>query len=125
MGESSQRKQSKSSSAVQSYIESVNGERRSLFDRLEAVVLGMYPDAEVSIAYGIPTYGSKSRRVGLGYRKDGVSFYPYSGSALDEFRERNPAIRTTKGSINFMLTDRVPLRDLKKVIKRAMERGEH
>lgn len=124
MGGTSARKKPNGPADVRSYIESVQDERRTLFDKLQAVILGMYPGAEVALAYGIPTYGTKPGRVGLGYRKDGVSFYPYSGSALDEFRARNPSIKTTKGSVNFKPSDRIPMTDLKKVIRQAMERGQ-
>lgn len=108
--------------SVRKYIESVSGERRLLFDRLEKIILDLYPEAEVAIAYGVPTYGTKPARVGLGYWKEGVSFYPYSGSVLDGFRAEHPAIKTTKGSINFRVTDRVPVAALKKLIRQAMAR---
>jgi uncharacterized protein YdhG (YjbR/CyaY superfamily) len=108
--------------AVRKYVQAVSDERRSLFDDLEQLILDMYPDAEVAIAYGVPTYGTKPARVGLGYWKQGVSFYPYSGSALGEFRQKYPTIKTTKGSINFRLSDKVPVGALKKIIRHAMER---
>jgi uncharacterized protein YdhG (YjbR/CyaY superfamily) len=107
---------------VRRYKASVSGERRALFDRLEKIVLDMYPRAEVGIAYGVPTYGTKPARVGLGYWKEGVSFYPYSGSALSEFRRKHPTIKTTKGSVNFKVTDRLPVAAIKKLIRQAMNR---
>jgi len=107
---------------VQRYVAAVSGERRTLFRRLETIILGLYPRAEIGLAYGVPTYGTKPGRVGLGYWKDGVSFYPYSGSALDEFRAKYPAFKTTKGSINFRVTDKIPVAALKKLIRHAMSR---
>jgi uncharacterized protein YdhG (YjbR/CyaY superfamily) len=107
---------------VRKYIESVSGERRALFDRLEEIILDLYPNAAVAIAYGVPTYGTKPARVGLGYWKEGVSFYPYSGSALDEFREKFPSVKTTKGAVNFRVSDRVPVPALRKLIRQAMTR---
>lgn len=108
--------------AVRKYIESVSGERRQLFVRLEKIILDLYPDAPTAIAYGVPTYGTKPARVGLGYWKEGVSFYPYSGSVLDEFREKYPAIKTTKGSINLRVSDKIPVSALRKLIRQAMAR---
>jgi uncharacterized protein YdhG (YjbR/CyaY superfamily) len=122
MGNKSGAKRRQQDPAVRKYVQAVSDERRALFDDLEQIVLEMYPDAEIAIAYGVPTYGTKPARVGLGYWKEGVSFYPYSGSALGEFREKYPAIKTTKGSINFRLSEKVPVAALKKIIRRAMER---
>ena len=108
--------------AVQRFVDAVSDNRRALYDKLEALIMGMYPDAEVGISYGIPTYKAKRGRVGLGYWKDGVSFFPFGGKYLDEFRAKYPAIRTGKGTINFKLTDRIPVAALKKIIKLAIER---
>jgi uncharacterized protein YdhG (YjbR/CyaY superfamily) len=107
---------------VRTYFESGSGEQKKLFARLEKLILSLYPRAEIGIAYGVPTYGKKPGRVGLGYWKEGVSFYPYSGSALDEFRRNHPTVKTSKGSVNFRLGDRIPVAAMKKLIRAAMTR---
>jgi uncharacterized protein YdhG (YjbR/CyaY superfamily) len=109
---------------VSRYVAADAGARKKLFLRLERIILGMYPRAAIGIAYGVPTYGTKPARVGLGYWKEGVSFYPYSGSMLDDFRKKYPMIKTTKGAINFNTTDKVPVAELKKLIRQAMERKQ-
>lgn len=106
---------------VQQLINAVSDERRALYDKLHELIMSMYPDAEVAIYYGIPTYKVKGGRVGLGYWKGGVSFFPYGGGYLDEFRARYPAIKSSKGTINFKLSDKIPVAALKKVIKTAIE----
>jgi uncharacterized protein YdhG (YjbR/CyaY superfamily) len=110
---------------VRKYIEAVRDDRRALYDRLESVILGIYPDAETSLTYGIPTYWAKGARVGLGYRRGGVSFYPFGGGYLDEFRARYPHIQGTKGAINFKVDEKIPVAGLKKVIRRAIEHPMH
>jgi uncharacterized protein YdhG (YjbR/CyaY superfamily) len=109
-------------SDAQAYIRSGSPGQRKLFSQLEKIILDLYPRAEIGIAYGVPTYGTKPARVGLGYWKEGVSFYPYSGSALGEFRKKYPTIKTTKGAINFKTTDKVPLSALKALIRQSMNR---
>ena len=106
---------------VQQFVDSVSDDRRGLYEKLEALIMGMYPSAEVVITYGIPTYKAKGGLVGLGYWKDGVSFFPFGGKYLDEFRAKYPAIKTGKGTINFKLTDKIPVGALKKIIKLAIE----
>ncbi len=111
--------------SVRKYIEAVKDDRRSLYDQLQAVIFGMYPEAETGITYGIPTYWAKGARVGLGYWGGGVSFYPFGGGYLDEFRAKYPTIKGSKGAINFKVGEKVPLTALKKVIRQAIEHPMH
>jgi hypothetical protein len=55
--------------AVQHYIDSIPDAHRPLFDRLQSLILELYPDAEVTISYQIPTYKVGRRRVYLGCGK--------------------------------------------------------
>ena len=106
---------------VERFVEAVSDDRRALYDKLHSLIMSMYPGAEVVISYGIPTYKVKDGRVGLGYWKQGVSLYPFGGDRLEEFRAKYPDIKTGKGTINFKLSDKVPVPALKKVIKQAIE----
>ncbi len=106
---------------VQRFVDAVPDDRRPYYDKLHALIMGMYPNAEVVIAYGIPTYKAKSGRVGLGYWKGGVSLYTYGAHHLEEFRGQYPAIKTSTGTINLKLSDSVPVAALKKVIKHSIE----
>ncbi len=83
----------------------------------------MYPDARIGISYGVPTYWAKSGRVGLAYWSGGVSFYPFGGDYLDEFRAEHPAIKTSKGTINFKVSEKVPVAALKKIIRQSIEQS--
>ena len=109
---------------VRRYVEAVQDERRPLFDTLQALILGLYPDAEVVISYSIPTYRAKSGWVGLGYWKQGVSVYTNGPHNIAEFKAEHPRIKTGKGSINFKVTDEVPVPALEKVITHAIEGGK-
>jgi uncharacterized protein YdhG (YjbR/CyaY superfamily) len=106
--------------AVQSYIETIPESHRPLFDRLQSLILGLYPNAEIVISYGIPTYKVGRRRVYLGLWKGGVSLHAVP---VEAFKQRHPAIKTGKGSLNFKVTDEVPEADVQAVIKQAMERA--
>jgi uncharacterized protein YdhG (YjbR/CyaY superfamily) len=96
-------------------------DRRRLFKKLQALILDLYPRAEIVISYQIPTYKVKSGWVGLGYWRDGVSLYTNGSHHIEEFKARYPAIKTGKGCLNFRVTDAVPIPALKKVIRRAIE----
>ena len=103
--------------AVQSYIDHIPDAKRPLFDRLQALILDLYPDAEVYISYQIPTYKVGKARVYLGLWKSGVSLHAVS---VDAFKALHPSIKTGRGSLNFKISDEVPDADVCDVIKQAI-----
>lgn len=107
---------------VKRFMDAIPKDKKPLFKKLQALVMDLYPDAEVVISYGIPMYKARSGWVGLGYWKDGVSLYTNNPGYLAEFRKTYPAIKTNKASINLKLTDPFPAAALKTVIKKAIER---
>ena len=125
MGGTSGTKKRQPDAAVLKFVNAVSDERRKAFDTLERLILGMYPDARIGISYGVPTYWAKSGRVGLAYWSGGVSFYPFGGDYLDEFRSEHPTIRTSKGTINFKVSEKVPVMALKKIIRQSIEHPHH
>jgi uncharacterized protein YdhG (YjbR/CyaY superfamily) len=108
-------------SGVARYVEAVPKELKPLYRKLEAVILGLYPKADVVMSYRIPTYKARSGWVGLGRWKDGISLYTNGPQHIADFKAAYPKIKTGKGSINFRTTDEVPVPALKKVIRHAME----
>lgn len=103
------------------YIEAVPEDRKPLFERLHALILSLYPDAEVVLSYGVPTYRAKTGWVALGYRKDGVSLYTCGAHHLAAFKAKHPKIKTGTGCINLRTGDPVPAAALKQVIRHAIE----
>jgi hypothetical protein len=106
--------------AVRSYVEAIPESKRPLFDRLQALILELYPDAEIFISYQIPTYRVGRARVFLGVWKGGVSLHAVDAAS---FKQRHPSIKTGKGSLNFKVTDELPEADVREVIKRAISRS--
>jgi uncharacterized protein YdhG (YjbR/CyaY superfamily) len=106
---------------VQRFIDAVPDERRPLFDRIRALIEAVYPEAEVKLSYGVPTFKMKSGWVGLGYWKNGVSLYTNGPHHLSGFIREHPGVKTGKGSINLRLTDNVPEESLARVIRHAMD----
>lgn len=109
---------------VQQYVEAVPEERKPLFDKLHTLILGLYPDAEIVMSYKIPTYKAKSGWVALANQKQYVSLYTNDENYIAAFKSKHPSIKTGKACINFKESDPVPLADLKKVIKHAIEDSE-
>ena len=105
---------------VRLYIDAVP-EGKLLFDQLQELILERYPEVEIVISSQIPTYKMNSREVALGYWKKGVSLYTNSSEYIEEFIKKHPAFKTDEGSINFKVTDAIPVADLKKIIRHAFE----
>jgi uncharacterized protein YdhG (YjbR/CyaY superfamily) len=104
-------------STVQEYVAAIPPQHRPLFDRVQQLVLDACPDAEVVLAYGMPTYRRGKRRLHLGVWKHGVSLY---GWRADAFLARHPHLQTSKGTIRLreqdaeFITD-AEIRDLARV----------
>jgi len=105
---------------VRRYINAVKDERRLLFDKLHALILGMYPTAETAISYGIVKYRIAPGRVWLGYWKRGVSLHTGYPALIAQFRATHPAIKTGKGGVNLSVTDRIPARAIQQLIRRVV-----
>jgi uncharacterized protein YdhG (YjbR/CyaY superfamily) len=106
---------------VQTYRDDLAGKRQERFDVLHRLILGLYPDAEVSMRYRMPTYTWHDGWVALGNQKDYLSVYTCGAQHLADFKARHPDIKTGKGCINLRDADALPLTDLKQVIHSAMK----
>lgn len=108
--------------AVQRYIDAIPAEQRPLFDRLQSLILELYPDAEIVLSYQVPTYKARGGRVSLGLWKDGVSLYTTGPQYIEKFKSKHLKVKSGKASLNFRLTDDLPEQDLREVIRQAIER---
>jgi uncharacterized protein YdhG (YjbR/CyaY superfamily) len=97
--------------AVRSYIEAIPPEHRPLFDRLHRLIADRYPDAEVVLSYGIPTYRVGKRRLHVGAWKHGLSIYGWPQGRAAAFVERHPKLRTSKGTLQLRPDDAASLAD--------------
>ena len=84
--------------AVQSYIDAIAPGNRPLFGRLNGLILGAYPDAAVSLSYGMPSYTVGGRRLYVGAWKHGVSLYGWAQGREAGFTARHPGAKTSKGN---------------------------
>jgi uncharacterized protein YdhG (YjbR/CyaY superfamily) len=90
---------------VQAYIDRLEPERRTLFERLHALVLATHPEAEVALSYDMPAYSVGRRRLNLGAWKHGVSVYGYRKDNDGGFVARHPKLASGKGTIRIRPLD--------------------
>lgn len=108
-------------SQVIKYIENIPVERNERFNTLHALVLKLYPDANVDMQYKMPTYKVGNGWVALANQKNYISLYTCGHHHIESFREKHPDIKTGKGCINFRDRDDLPLKDIGQVIMHAIE----
>mgnify|MGYP001824059942 FL=1 len=107
--------------AVAAYFDAVPEKRRPLVDVLHDLITSLYPSAEISLSWGMPTYRRGDGWVSLANQKRYVSLYTCDAGHLAAFKARHPEIRTGKACINFKSMDEIPA-DTADVIRAAMTR---
>lgn len=105
---------------VLSFIEAGSAEQQALYARLHGLITGLYPEAQITLWYKVPTYRAKSGWVCLNYWKGGVSLLTNKPALIEAFKAGHPTFKTNKASINFRLGDTIPVDDVEDVITRAM-----
>jgi len=106
---------------VQRYLDAVPEKRKPLILKLHALILGLYPNAEVDLSCRMPTYKAKYGWVALANQKHHVSLYTCGAHHLASFKEKYPGVKTGKGCINLKDTDPFPVAALKQVVRHAIE----
>jgi uncharacterized protein YdhG (YjbR/CyaY superfamily) len=95
---------------VQRYLDGVDSEYRAVFDRLQGLIVGMCPEAELVLSYGMPTYRIGRRRLNIGVWKHGVSVY-VSPKRDGGFSARHPELVAGKGTIKLRPDDAASIPD--------------
>ncbi len=106
---------------VEKYIQSVPAVRSERFNTLHFLIIKLYPDVVVDMSYKMPTYRFGDGWVALANQKNYISLYTCGYHHIESFKENNPQIRTGKGCINFKDKDNLPLKDIERVIRHAIE----
>ncbi len=106
---------------VEDYIKAVTTDRNERFNAIHSLILRLYPQAIVDMKYKMPTYTVGDGWVALGNQKNYISLYTCGYHHIESFKINNPAIKTGKGCINFKDSDDLPIRDIRRVIKHAIE----
>lgn len=77
------------------------------------------------ISYGIPTFYLNGNLVHFAAFKDHISFFPAS-SGVKKFKKELTNYKLSKGTIQFSLTDELPITLIKRIVKfRVLENLEN
>ena len=106
---------------LEKYIAAIPPERRERFMALHSLVMGLCPRAVVNMKYQMPTYHVGDAWVALANQRHYVSLYTCGPQHIEVFKANHPEIKTGKGCINFKDGDDLPVEDIKRVIRHAIE----
>lgn len=81
------------------YIEAIPAEHRELFDRVHRLILEACPEAEVVLAYGMPTYRVGSHRLHVAAWSHGISVYGWKSRGDGGLTTRHPELQSSRGTI--------------------------
>jgi len=105
----------KGSELVDQYIKGFPEKVQLLLQQMRATIREVIPQAEETIAYGIPTYKLKGNVVHFGGFKNHIGFYP-TPNGLVEFKERLSKYKGAKGSVQFPLDEPLPFQLIKDIV---------
>ena len=87
---------------VDAYISAQPEPQRKLLKDMRNIILEIEPDLKQLISYGIPAFKLGSDVVcGIAARKNGCSYYPFSGSVLEALRADLKDFPQTKSALHF------------------------
>lgn len=99
----------KTAQTVDEYISGYPADIQKKLNDIRKVVKKAAPEAVEKISYGMPAYTYKGMLLYFAVHTNHIGLYPYP-SAMEAFREEIAAYRTSKGTIQFMLSKPVPLK---------------
>ena len=102
---------------VQKYYSLVPHNSLPQLKKLRQIVHKELPNATEVINYGIPTFKVDGKSVvGIGGWNDFVSLYPYGSDLIVKYKADLTPYKTSKGAIQFRLSDPLPKALIKKII---------
>ncbi len=101
---------------VNEYLMPLTEEVQEILQELRETILKAAPEAEEVISYAMPAYNYHGKLVYFAAWKTHVGFYPTS-SGTAAFKKELSAYKTSKGAIQFPLSQPLPLALIAKIVK--------
>ena len=88
--------------AIDAYLRGVPAKERALLVALRKTIHELVPDVEECISYRMPAFRHRGAVVaGFQARKDGASYYPFSGRTLATVAKDVASFERTKSALHF------------------------
>jgi len=87
---------------VDSYISGQSEPQKTLLKEIRKMIMEIEPSLKQGISYGIPAFKLDGEVIcGIAARKNGCSYYPFSGSVLEALRSDLVKFKKTKSALHF------------------------
>lgn len=94
---------------IDEYLAGVDEPKRSTLQALRTSILGVVPDAEECISYGMPGFRVQGKVVaGFAAFKNHLSYFPHSGSVIPALGEEVAAYQASRGTLQFAVDQPLP-----------------
>ncbi len=97
-------------------------ETQIILENLKNFIQNLLPESELCINYGIPTFKMKGKNVihFAGFRNH-IGLYP-SSEAIEIFAEKLKKYKTSKGTVQFPLTEELPFDLIQEIVEFRKEK---
>jgi uncharacterized protein YdhG (YjbR/CyaY superfamily) len=108
---------------VDDYINGFPASAQTLLRQMRSTIRKAAPKAQETISYNMPAFELRGKRlVWFAGFKSHIGFYP-GAAAITAFSKELSAYKTAKGSVQFPLSDPLPLDLVSRIVKFRLERS--
>ncbi|WP_159435985.1 DUF1801 domain-containing protein [Microbulbifer donghaiensis] len=104
------------------YISLLPPQRSERIQALHQFIVKLFPKAQVSLKYKMPTYEVDSGWVAVASQKHYVSLYTCAREHIQSYIDIHPDTKCGTGCLNFRDSDEIAWADLKPVLSSAFSR---
>ncbi len=104
-------------SNIDEYISNFPAEVQLKLEEMRSILHSLVPDAEEAISYGIPTLKYKKKNlIHFAAFKAHIGLYP-GAKTIEDFLPELSKYNTSKGTVQFPLSEKLPVALIKKITK--------
>lgn len=108
---------------VDNYIANAPKEMQAKLQELRSIIKSVVPQVDEYISYGMPYYGYKGRLAYFALAKNHIGLY-LMPPIIENHKKELEDYQTAKSTIQFPLTDDLPVGLIKKLIKEGIKNNE-
>jgi uncharacterized protein YdhG (YjbR/CyaY superfamily) len=102
---------------IDEYLAALDEQKRRTLQELRQTILGIIPNAEECISYGMPAFRLQGNVIaGFAAFKNHLSYLPHSGSVFRELSHDLEGYESTAGSLHFPIDRPLPKALVRKLI---------
>ncbi len=106
-----------SADEIDAYLATLDEPKQSTLRELRRTILGIAPDAEQCISYGMPAFRLRGKVIaGFAAFKNHLSYFPHSGSVLAELKDDTSAYVAKGGTLQFAVDEPLPAALVEKLL---------